>query len=99
MRLDRQTGRIPVSSKLQIVVEAVKDQRTARLARHEGDSIQELNAIPIQNALKTHPVTFVHDQFRSAMPHFHPAKSTARIESPMTLSVKGVAQASVCHRP
>ena len=86
LRLDRRTGPSPVRSKLQIAVEAVKDQRTARLARHAGASNHELNAMPTQNALKTQPVTLVHDQFRSAMPHFQPATSTASIVSPIARS-------------
>ena len=85
-------GRAQYRSKLQIAVEAVKDQRTARLARQAGASNHELNAMPTQNALKTQPVTFVHDQFRSAMPHFQPATSTASIVSPIARSVSGVAQ-------
>ena len=85
-------GYCPVSSKLQIAVEVVKDQRTARLVRHVGESNQELNAIPTQNVLKTQPVTLVHDQFQSAIPHFQPATSTASIVRPMALSERGVAQ-------
>ena len=79
-------GKAEYRSKLQIAAEAVKDQRTARLARHAGASNHELNAIPTQNALKTQPVTLVQDQFRSAMPHFQPARRTASIVSPIVRS-------------
>ena len=65
---------------------AVKDQREARPARTAGARNQEQNAIPTQNALRSHPVTLVHDQFRSASPHFQPARSTARIARPSVRS-------------
>ena len=90
--LDRRTrGAVRLSLKLIIAADGVKDQRAARLARHAGARNQEQNAIPTQNALRTQPVTLVQDQFQSAMPHFQPARRTARIIRPIVRSWSGVA--------
>ena len=56
-------------------------QRRARPVERPGDI--EARAMPIQKRPRIQPVTFVHDQFRPATRHRQPARSTARIVSPI----------------
>src|SRR5579883_2259962 len=73
-------GRVPIEANLR-PPGASSNQRRLSVYPRLGNIAEK--AIATQKTPRTQPVTFVQDQFRPARPQRQPARSTARIISPI----------------